>query len=72
MPAVSAICLAGNGTISVTEFCELSKSTGLSKAAMRAMFKHKDVGNSGELSYAQMCEVLQELRRKKMLPQTKH
>jgi Ca2+-binding EF-hand superfamily protein len=59
---------AGDGTISLSEFCELSQSTGLGKADMRAMFKYKDAGDSGELTYTQMCEVLHEMRRKQLLP----
>ena len=35
----------GNGKISIGEFCELSKASGLSKAQMRAKFREKDLGN---------------------------
>ena len=52
----------GNGLISLQEFMELSKITGLSKASMRARFRDKDFGNAGELNREQMVEVLEELR----------
>jgi len=52
----------GNGTISLSEFVELSKRTGLSKVQMRARFREKDFGNAGQLSLDQMREVLNELR----------
>jgi len=52
----------GNGTISLPEFVELSKRTGLSKVQMRARFREKDFGNAGQLGLDQMREVLNELR----------
>lgn len=52
----------GSGTISLAEFVELSKRTGLSKVQMRARFREKDYGNAGELTLDQMREVLHEVR----------
>jgi len=52
----------GNGTISVAEFCELGKHTGLSPAKMRQKFREVDLGNTGELTAAQMHDVFHSLR----------
>lgn len=52
----------GSGNICITEFCTLSKSTGLSKVQLRARFRDKDLGNSGYLTMEQMRDVLCELR----------
>ena len=52
----------GNGMISLTEIMGLTGTVGLSKALLRARFRAKDMGNTGELSPAQAVEVLQELR----------
>ena len=50
-----------SNTISLSEFLELSKRTGLSKVQMRARFRDKDYGNAGMLSIDQMREVLREV-----------
>ena len=62
----------GSNTIDITEFCELSKRTGLSKTAMRARFRDKDFGNSGLLSIEQTREVLRELRAEQHLRTNKN
>ena len=62
----------GSNSISITEFCELSKRTGLSKAQMRARFRDKDFGNAGVLSVEQMREVLQEMRAEQRLRSNKN
>lgn len=62
----------GSNTIDITEFCELSKRTGLSKTAMRARFRDKDFGNSGVLSIEQTREVLRELRAEQHLRTNKN
>jgi Ca2+-binding EF-hand superfamily protein len=59
---VKALDRDGDGTISIGEFCELGKITGLSKVQMRARFRDKDFGNSGQLNMQQMRELLQDLR----------
>ena len=59
---IEALDEDGNGKISIREFCELSKASGLSKAQMRAKFREKDLGNSGELTKEQTGELLQEMR----------
>jgi hypothetical protein len=48
--------------ISIDEFCELSKHTGLAKAQMRASFREADIGHAGQLSPELVSEVLQQLR----------
>ena len=60
---IRALDKDGNGRISLTEFCELSKITGLNRSQMREHFRAADLGNSGELSLDQMREVLRTLRR---------
>ena len=62
----------GSNTIDITEFCELSKRTGLSKTAMRARVRDKDFGNSGLLSIEQTREVLRELRAEQHLRTNKN
>ena len=52
----------GSGTITIDEFCELSKTTGLSKSQMRSRFRDVDIGSSGHLKMGQMREVLIGLR----------
>ena len=59
---ICALDTDGNGKISLAEFVELSTVTGLGRFNMRARFRDKDLGNSGELTIEQMREVLQELR----------
>jgi len=61
----------GSNSISLSEFVELSKRTGLSKAQMRQRFRDKDFGNSGSLTLGQMREVLQELRAEAKLRMTR-
>lgn len=61
----------GNGSISIAEFCALSKRTGLSKAQMRARFRERDWGNSGVLQFDQVREVLHELRQEQRLRSNK-
>ena len=51
---VNAIDADGDNRISLGEFMELHKSTGLSKAQMRQRFRDKDFGNSGNLTMQQM------------------
>jgi len=59
---VAALDRDGDGSISISEFLQLSKVTGLSKAQMRARFREKDYGNSGSLNMQQMREALFDLR----------
>jgi Ca2+-binding EF-hand superfamily protein len=59
---IAALDTDGNGSISVEEFCELSKSTGISRVQLRAHFREKDHYKTGQLDQAQMREVLEELR----------
>ena len=67
---IAALDANGDDAISLTEFCQLSKRTGLSKAQMRARFRDKDYGNAGVLNVEQMREVLQELREENRLKMT--
>ena len=39
-----------DGTISINEFVELWKTTGLSKPVLRQHFRRRDLGNVGQLS----------------------
>ena len=59
---INALDVDGDQRISITEFVELSKSTGLSKVQMRERFRDKDFGNTGFLTMVQMKEVLNEMR----------
>ena len=52
----------GDGKIQLSEFCELSKATGFDRVKMREKFRHRDLGNVGELSMDAMKDVLNELR----------
>ena len=67
---IAALDTDGDDSISLSEFCQLSKRTGLSKAQMRARFRDKDFGNAGVLNVEQMREVLQELREENRLKMT--
>ena len=61
----------GSNDISISEFCELGKRTGLSRATMRARFRAKDFGNTGVLHADQMREVLNDLRQEQRLRSNK-
>ena len=56
----------GDGTVSLHEFVELSRVTGLSKSTMRQRFREHDHGESGLLTSEQMFEVLRCLREEVM------
>ena len=57
----------GDGTINIHEFEALSKTFGLSKAQMKARFREKDLGNTGQLDHDQMVQVIRELRDERRL-----
>ena len=62
---VAALDVDSSGTISVNEFVELSRSTGLTKVQLRARFRDKDYDNTGTLNMNQMMDVLHELREER-------
>ena len=62
---VAALDVDSSGTISVNEFVELSRRTGLTKVQLRARFRDKDYDNTGTLNMNQMVDVLHELREER-------
>jgi len=60
---IEALDVDGNGTISKTEFLQLSSLLGLNRAECRLRFREADVAHSGELSIPMTGVVLQTLKK---------
>ena len=60
---IEALDVDGNGTISKTEFLQLSSLLGLNRAECRLRFREADVAHAGELSIPMTGVVLQTLKK---------
>ena len=52
----------GRGTIDLDEFCQLSRTTGLARSALRAIFTRRDADGSGALDLEEFRQLVDETR----------